>query len=545
MPKTTEAYGDFAQETQSVAALLHKRAKEYGEKPFLLFENEKISYAQFNGLADVCAAGLQHLGVQKGTHVVLYLFNSPEWLIAFFALAKLGAVAVTVNTAFKGEALVYPIVQSESRLVITDASLISTLGQVKERLTGVECVVAVERKAKLESADGLWGGKWLRFHELLESGAFHGPSDIPTLGDPLVMIYTSGTTGPSKGCLLPHGFGLYSGFLIQDYLGYTQEDIIYTCLPLFHANALVLSMLPAMIAGASFALSERFSASRFWEEVVRYKATEFNFLGTILHLLFKQPPSDYEKTHRVRVAFGAPVPREIFSAAEERFRVRFVEGYGLTENSIVALWSLQDRLEGRLKIGSMGKETPFAEIAIMDIQTGRILGAGKPGEIVSRPKLPFAMHLNYYKMSEKTIEAWQHLWFHTGDLGFKDEEGVFFFLDRIKDAIRRRGENISSWELEKSILNYPKIAEVGCIAVPSELGEDEIKACIVLKEGEVLAPMEFLSWCQVNLPKFWVPRYIEVLDELPKTPTQRVEKYRLKSQWNTPRTIDLNNLKQP
>ncbi|WP_456469533.1 AMP-binding protein [Archaeoglobus sp.] len=537
MPKSSYEYLKFAKEYQSASGLLEKRAAELGDKTFLLFKDEEYSYKKINELTDRIATGFAELGIKKGSRVAIFAYNSPEWIMSFFALAKLGATTVTVNTAFKGEPLIYPIVQSESEAVIVDSRLLDAYKGVEDELKTVKNTIIAVKSDEVDSSK-MPSKPHVTLDELKEYRPKEDVKARSKLGDPMCIIYTSGTTGPSKGCVLPHGFGLYNAYLMVDYLEYTPNDIIYTCLPLFHANALALSTLAAVAAGATLALGERFSASRFWEEIVKYKATEFNFIGTILHILHKRPPSPYEKEHNVRVAFGAPVPKEIFKECQERFNLLFVEGYGLTENGIVTLWSYRDAKEGKMIPGSMGKETPFAEVKIMDPETGEILPPGKQGEIVSRPRLPFAMYLGYYKMPEKTVEAWQNLWFHTGDLGYMDENGAFYFLDRIKDAIRRRGENISSWELEKAILRHPKIAEVAAIPVPSELGEDEIKVCIVLKPKETMTPEEFMQWCEENLPYFWIPRYVEFKDSLPKTPTQRVEKYKLRAEGITPNTWD-------
>lgn len=537
MPKSTEEYLKFAKEYPSVRELVEKKSDENKEKIFLYFKDRRYTYEEINNLTDSIATGLADLGIKKGTRVSIFMYNSPEWILSYFALAKLGAVTVTVNTAFKGEPLIYPITQSESEAVIVDSRLLDSYKNVEDDLKTVKNVVVAVMDDSVDSSK-MPSKPYVTLEELQKYKSKEEVKAESKLGDPMCIIYTSGTTGPSKGCVLPNGFGIYNGFLIADYLEYTKDDVVYTCLPLFHGNALALSLLASLSAGASFALGERFSASKFWEEVVRYKATEFNFIGTILHILYKQPPSPYEKEHNVRVAFGAPVPKEIFKECQERFNLLFVEGYGLTENGIVTLWSYRDAKEGRMVPGSMGKETPFAEVKIMDTETGEILPPNQLGEIVSRPKLPYAMYLGYYKMPEKTVEAWLNLWFHTGDLGYMDENGAFYFVDRIKDAIRRRGENISSWELEKSILRNPKIAECAAIPVKSELGEDEVKVCLVLKPGETMTPEEFMAWCEDNLPYFWIPRYVEFKDSLPKTPTQRVEKYKLRAEGITPTTWD-------
>ncbi len=537
MPKPSEEYWKFVSQYPSMRKLFEDRAEANKDKVFLYFKDEKYTYGELNESSDRVAAALAEMGVKKGTKVSMFMFNSPEWVTALFALAKLGAVLVPLNTALKGDPLIYQATQSDSEMMIIDSRLLESYKRVEDELKTLKNVVVTVKNESVDSS--LMPNKpHVTFDELQK----HKPNeevkvDI-TYKDTMCIMYTSGTTGPSKGCVMPAGFGLYNAFEMADYLEYTKDDVLYCCLPLFHGNALALSLLASVVAEASLALAEWFSASRFWEDCCKYGATAANLLADMHVILFKQPTSEYEKEHNVKRIFSAPVVKELYPFLKGRYGCEWLNGYGLTENGIVTLWSLEDARAGRMDPGSIGKAVPFADVAIMDPETGELLPPGKVGEIVTRPKLPFAMFKEYYKMPEKTIQAWENLWFHTGDLGYMDENGAFYFVDRIKDMIRRRGENISSFELEKALYRNPKIAELAAVPVKTETGDEEVKVCIVLKPGEKMTPEEFMDWCQDNLPYFWIPRFVEFRDSLPKTPTGRVEKYKLREEGVTPNTWD-------
>jgi crotonobetaine/carnitine-CoA ligase len=311
-----------------------------------------------------------------------------------------------------------------------------------------------------------------------------------------------------------------------------KDDIFFTFLPLYHFNAQALTTITALIAEAEMVLSDKFSASRFWNEIRQYKATQFNYLGAVIPILAKQPERPDDIDNPVRIAFGAGCPQAVMNEVEKRFGLKCLEGFGMTEIGIPIHVRVDDR-----RPGSCGKVLDLYEIRLVDDEDKEV-PVGEPGEILFRPREPFTMMLEYYNMPEKTLEAFRNLWFHTGDLARKDADGYFYFVDRKKDALRRRGENISSFEVERAVNAHPNVLESAAVAVASEVGEDEVKICVVLKPGATLTPEELISHCNDRMPYFAVPRFVEFMESLPKTPTERVQKYLLKQAGITPKTWD-------
>jgi len=304
-------------------------------------------------------------------------------------------------------------------------------------------------------------------------------------------------------------------------MGYTAGDILYTCLPLYHGNAQNLTAMPALLANARLALGRRFSASNFWNDIRRYGATVFNFVGTMIPILYKQEPKENDADNPVRLARGGGIPPKIWKDFENRFGLTLVETYGTTEGG--SMWNMPGG-----KIGSIGNPPYFNEALIVD-EEDQELPQGKIGELIIRPRDPQEKWVEYYKEPDATQDKIRGGWFRTGDLAYRDEEGWFFFVGRKKDAIRRRGENISAAEVELVIISHPKVLECACFGVPSELGEDDVMACIVSKPGMSLSPQEILSFCEKRMAYFMIPRYVEFVESLPKTPTERIEKYKLKA----------------
>jgi crotonobetaine/carnitine-CoA ligase len=287
-----------------------------------------------------------------------------------------------------------------------------------------------------------------------------------------------------------------------------------------------------LVAEAEMVLLDHFSASRFWDEIRHYGATQFNYLGAVMPILAKQPERDDDADNPARIALGAGCPPAVMEEVEERFGIKCLEGFGMTEIGIPIHVEVNDR-----RRGSCGKPMDIYEVKLFD-DDDKEVPAGEIGEIVFRPRVPFVMMSEYYNMPEKTLEACRNLWFHTGDLAKKDEDGYFYFVDRKKDALRRRGENISSFEVERAINTHPKILESAAVAVQSELAEDEVKICVVLQPGETITPEELVVYANERMPYFAVPRYVEFLESLPKTPTERVQKYLIKQAGITANTWD-------
>jgi len=512
-----------------IGKILEEMAKKYGDKTFLYFRDEQVSYRELNAASNRVSNGFLKLGIKKGDNVSIMLPNCPDFLYSWFGLAKIGAVNVPVNNMYKGEFLRYIIDHSDSKIIIIHNQFLERLKLLEKDLPKLEKVILFGGASQVEV-----GFTIIPFEELIKS-----PDTSPKIEvgqyDLDAIIYTSGTTGPPKGVMRTHGYSCNAAAYDIQTRGTSSDDILYTCLPLFHQNAQLATALPGLMAGASIALAERFSASRFWDDIRKYKATQFNLIGAMLNYLYKQPPKENDADQPARLAVGGPFSKSIFNEFRQRFNIKFLEGYGLTESGLLTVNPYD---ESNPKLGSFGKPTVEFDVRIVDDDDNEV-PPGTVGEIVSRPKVPNVMMSGYYKMPEKTLEVFRNLWFHTGDYGKMDPDGYFYFIDRKKDYLRVGGENISSMQVETTINSHPKIAESAVLGIKLEEGaEDNMALYMVLKPGEKLTPEELMDWCQERLPRFAVPRFVEFLDELPKTPTERVEKYKLKERGVGPNTWD-------
>ncbi len=510
---------------QTLPELLHDRVQRYGNREFMRFGDDCYGFEDILQQSQQLASGLQQQGVSKGDKVALMMSNRPEFLFSWFALALLGAVEVPINTAHKGSLLCYLLEQSESRLLIVDSDLYGQVQPLLNQLPLLEKIIVLDAMPKQSDK------KLLPFSQLLNTDAeLQVPEILPK--DPIAIMFTSGTTGPSKGAVVPQQYPISMGCIVADCGEYNDSDCLYNALPLFHGNAQFLSTLPALLSGARMVLAKRFSASSFWDDIRKYGCTEFNYIGGILPILLKAEPSPEDKNNPLRVMVGAGAPKDLSAEFEQRFDLKLVEGYGMSEIGIPITNYLRQR-----KLGSCGFQHSDYDIVLMT-DDGREAEANEPGELLIRPKTFNGMMLEYYRMPEKTVEAWANLWFHTGDYLMRDEDGCFYFLDRKKDALRRRGENISSYEVEKEINDHPAVMESAAIAVKSELGEDEVMIVVCRKPGSELSPQKLLEHCQENMAYFMVPRYIRFVEAMPKTPTERIQKYQLRQQGVTADTFD-------
>jgi crotonobetaine/carnitine-CoA ligase len=513
-----------------IGKLIEEKARRHQERTFLYFHDEEISFGLLDRRSNQFGHGLRALGVQKDDKVAVMMQNHPNNLYTWLGVVKLGAVEVPINTAYKGDLLQHVINNSQSKVLVIDSNLLERLLLIQDQLTGLEQIVchgtidesiAAALPVPISSLD-----------EWFENSSEPIEVDIRP-GDPAGIVYTSGTTGLSKGVVGSHNYFLHTARLLTRLRDARSDDVIYTFLPLFHVNAKLMAVTAALVADARVVLRERFSASAFWDDVRTYGVTQFNYLGAVMTILAKQEPKPDDADNPVRLALGPGCPPDVMRHLEERYGFTCLEGFGMSEIGIVIHQDINNR-----KIGTCGKvlEDLF-EVKLVDDDDGEV-AVGEIGEIVVRPQKPYIMMSEYYHMPEKTLEAYRNLWFHTGDYARQDEQGFFYFVDRKKDAIRRRGENISSFEVEKVLNSHPQILEAAVFAVPSELGEDEIKANVVLKSNETLPPEALIEFCNERMAYFAIPRYLEFVAELPKTPTNRVEKYRLRQIGLTDHTWD-------
>jgi crotonobetaine/carnitine-CoA ligase len=514
--------GDIIHE-RTAHQVLRKKAQEHGNRSFLYCEDQVFSYLDIDRESDKVAAGLQSLGIVKGDKIGIIMSNRPEFLFLWFGLCKLGAIEVPINTAHRGDLLTYMLDNADCRIVVVESPFMDRMGPVLKDLPKVEKLLLFvelgETLPRLEKPTLDW-------REVFDNdGKFE---EVEVLwSDPVGIMFTSGTTGPSKGVVMPHNEGIHVAEICCEAVQYDEKDCLYTVLPLFHVNAQWASIMPALMCGGRVVLAERFSASRFWPDVKKYGCTTFNYIGSILPILLKAEPKPDDADNPLRVLFGAGLMPSLFQEIETRFGVTVIEGYGMSEVGMPLMNTLKER-----KIGTCGKPRPNYFVKLVD-DNGRELGPHVPGELLLRPLEPYCILLEYYKMPEKTVEAWRDLWFHTGDCLAMDEDGYFNFIDRKKDALRRRGENISSYEVEKVVNSHPAVLESAAVAAKSELGEDEVMICVALRQGKTVTPEALLEYCQERMAYFMIPRFVRFLERLPKTPTERIQKFQLREEGIT------------
>jgi carnitine-CoA ligase len=525
-----------------LAEVLTRRANEDPDRDYLKFADRPwVSIGEVNARANRIANSLIARGVERGESVSVLLPNCEEFLPVWYGILKAGAVMSSVNPALKGDFLSWPINLVEAKkLVIADTHL-DRLNLIKGDLTKLEHVIVLET-GKREGPDPDTFS-----HEPLGE-LLTGSDDEPGLEyswtDDARIMFTSGTTGRSKGVIKQNAADYFSARGLLEVVAATagksveslSEETFFSCLPLFHSNAQVLSGYPALVAGARIAYVERFSSSQFWQQVIDAEATIFNSIGAVTYFIWNIAPSDLDRAHKVHTCFAAPAPKDIYDEFQERFGVKFIEGYGLTETGMA---TYMDPTRPAVP-GSMGKANPGYEVTIVEPGTDRPLPPDTPGEIVVDMKIPNIVMRSYYGMPEKTAEDFRNLKLHTGDLGRMDAEGYFYFMDRVKDYIRRRGENVSSMEVEKVVMDHPAIKEAACIGIKAAEGassEDEIMI-VCIPEGEAPDPVELTHWLAERMPYFMVPSYIRFVDTLPKTPTERVQKVKLREEGVTEGTFD-------
>jgi crotonobetaine/carnitine-CoA ligase len=440
--------------------------------------------------------------------------SRPEFLITFYGVQKCRAIFVPVNTELKGELLRHQIANSSPKVIICDANLFDTLDA--SALGGVRLIVTVDVDIPLHLA-----ARVISFESLCGQAA---PVDlpVPSSQDACLIIYTSGTSGPSKGVVVTqchaYLFGLQQALAMQ----IVEQDKYYICLPLFHVNALLMALGGSLLGGASAYLAERFSASRWISDIAACDATLTNMLGAMAEFIMIQPPTPQDTQHKLTRIMAVPASSSWGHAFVERFSVRLVQVYGMTECNIVSFTTANDAfIAGR--VGRISDD--FFEVVILDPETQEDVPTGSVGEICIRPRLPFGFMDGYFNMPDVTLRSQRGLWFHTGDAGRFDAEGYLYFVDRLGDCIRRRGENISSFEIEQVLLTNPNVLECAIVGIKIDGagGEEEIKACLV-PGNDKFDLAEFSYWCADHLPRYAVPRFIELFDSLAKTATGKIRK---------------------
>ena len=507
-----------------------EKAHRNGDKAAVEIGGRTKTYREIEADSRRLAAGLQALDIEAGEHASLMMVNSLENVDAWFAMCRAGIIEVPINHANRGYLLQYIIDQSDSVAIIVDEEFLERITDIADDLPKVRHVIVKH------STDGPLDPTLpatVAVHNLVDVYSDAGFVE-PELdaADTSVILYTSGTTGPSKGVLLSHEANLNLARHCVWLMSYVETDVLYTVFPLFHINAKYTSVMAAMEANATLIMDTRFSASTFWDTVRDKGITAFNYQGALLLMLWKQPERADDSENTVRVAFGAPCPVDIWRPFEERFGLHLVEVYGMTEIAIAT-----ENRHGETKVGTAGRESANFHVRVLDADD-EVCPPGVPGEICVRPKKPNVLFKGYYEQEDYTIEAFRNLWFHTGDRGVTDDDGYITFIDRMKDCIRRRGENISSFEVEKVVDTHDAVLESAAYGVSSELSEEEVMVSVVRQPSTEVSPEELLDHCQSRMAHFAVPRYVRFVDALPKTPSQRIQKYKLREEGITSDTWD-------
>lgn len=520
-------------ELDTVNAVVRRAAEAYGDRPFLDVQGDIYSFADIQRESCRLANGLAGLGVAKGQTVVSMLDNSADAVLLWFALNKLGAISVPVNTALKGEFLRHQVSDANATLVIAETEYAERISLVVEQLPHLQ-VIAYRGAAPTAAL----AGKRLLSLETLRSNDCSDPQVEVIPSDLTMLIYTGGTTGPSKGCMISHNNACNEARQINEAHGRTPQSITWTPLPLFHLNATVTTVLCNLMIGARAVIYPRFSVSGFWPDIERSGANEANLLASMAPLLAEAPENDAMQRciGQLNKVYSAPFTSEVQQRWRERFGVRHTvggAGFGLTECAIVTMLPFG----APEKPGCAGRRCDSFDIRVVD-DNDIELPYGTPGELIVRPLKPHVMFEGYWNRPADTLKVMRNMWFHTGDIGKIDEDGFFFFLDRKKDYMRRGGENISGFEMERTFIAHPEIAEVAVHAVFSELSEDEVKVTAVLHEGSRLDEEALCRWAIERVPYYAVPRFIEFRSELPKSPVGRVLKYQLRDEGITAKTWD-------
>jgi crotonobetaine/carnitine-CoA ligase len=501
-----------------LGSLLSSAAEKYGGHTFLEFADVRRTFSEVAAAANRVANGLAELGVGRGAKVAIMAHNSLAFVEAWLGAARAGAVYVPINTDYKGDILAFQVAKADATHMVIDPGLLERLDAVARELPQLKHVILTATTPEAPRALGN-GAVVTTLSEVMRAPDRDPQVDVMPW-DPLAISFTSGTTGPSKGVLASHAHVIT---FARDWIRaveFSESQSIYSCMPLFHAVASWLGVVPAIMMGGRIAFAPRFSASRFWDEVRHFRADVVHGIFSMVPILLKQPSRRDDADQPARRFYFAKVDE----AFERRFNCRIVEVYGATETGIVTMTSPG---ESR-RVGSCGKPNTETFEVIIANDCDEPVVPGEVGEILVRPKRPYSMLTSYYNNPVATTDAFRNLWFHTGDNARADAEGYLYFVDRKKDAIRRRGENVSSSEVEAVLNRHPAVLESAVVAIASELGEDDIKAVVVLKDNSELSAEELWAFCDEQMPRFWVPRYIEFRREMPKTPSQKVQKYLLR-----------------
>jgi crotonobetaine/carnitine-CoA ligase len=496
--------------------------------PWLRFISGKtFTLAELHERVRRLGAGLQQRGVARGDRVAIMTSNTVEFVETWFAVHLVGGISVPLNTAFRGDVLAHMLCSAAPSVIVVERALLNRImDAIEPDFGGMIAVIGGD------PTDSSRPWTEIDYSDLAIDAA---PRPVPlTERDPASIMFTSGTTGPSKGVVWTHGSTWHMAEVPARSHGYGPGDTLYVCLPLFHATALVTLLFAGLISSSRIVIADRFSVSRFWSDVRESRATATSFLGAMAPLLLAQPPTRTDRDHRLRTGMVVPAPVGTAEAFRSRFGFDIIHAYGLSDFGWIC-WPQHGEV---VPDGSVGRVHESFEARIVDDEDNA-LPAGQVGEMVARPRRPWTAPSGYWEMPVETLESQRNLWFHTGDLMSRDANGYFYFVDRAKDAMRRRGENVSSFEVERAVSAHAAVQECAAYALPSDLAEDEIAVAVVLRpDAPAPSPDELIAFVEPRLPYFAVPRYVRILQALPKTQTEKIQKHLLRSEGVTEDTWD-------
>jgi len=506
---------------RTLGRILMLQAQAIPDAPCYLVDDRVYSFAEVNCTVNRYAAGLQQLGVQKGDRVLIFMRSCVEFIMLAFAANKLGAIWIPINGDYKGEWLKEAVEDSKGKVIVTDTDKYPRLAEVVNENNRSALVVKVNAGGILPA-------------NAVDLAAFEKLSDAEPqtvdihYGDTCAILWTSGTTGKSKGVMQSHNVWINAAESAKEYFGVAAGDVVYNCMPLYNTGAWITSVFRALIVGIPVALDEHFSASHFWERIKHYKATETTTLGAMHMFLWNAPETPEDATTTLRYANVIPLPPHMTKPFMQRFGLQKVQkGFGQSEAALI-LRCLEDG-EKQWKPNCLGAVATGMDVSIRD-DDGNECPAGTPGEFCLRAQRPHAIFNGYFENPSATKNAYYGEWYRTGDLGVRDADGDYFFVDRKSDYIRDKGRNISSLQVEHAVMQHPAVQAVACFGIPSEhiQSEAELKIDVVLKPNAAVSAEELATFINDTAPYFFVPRYIEFVGELPMTPTSKVQKYKLR-----------------
>ncbi len=486
--------------------MLDEIVLRHGEKTYFIFEGKTYTYSYVLEQSNRVATGFAALGVKKGTHVAILMENCPEFIYTWFGLSRLGAIEAPFNPFHKGAILEYLINYSDAEILVISSSFVDEIRAVENNIKNVKTIIICGNYAEKPFRKIVA----LPYVTLLQSKPAPPVVDVK-YNDIMSLMFTSGTTGPSKGALITHNQGFFVASQLVNVMGIKKGDVGYCYIPLFHEAPQFGLVLGTMLWGGKFLLTRGFSPQDFWADIRKYNCTVSGMFEVVIKILLMSEENSNDKDNPMHTFCTAHVTPESQEAFEKRFDVKLVNTYGLTEGDCTITATHRD-----IRPGSMGKPHGYFDVKLFD-STDREAPRGKVGEICLRPRQPNLIFEGYYKMPEKTLEAFRNLWWHTGDLAYQDNEGYYFFVGREKDMIRRGDENISALEVEKVVESHPDVKECAAVAAPSEIWGEEVKIAVVCHEGKQLDPAELISYCDDRMAYFMVPRYIEFMQEIPHT----------------------------